>query len=80
MYKVDFYVKTTTKELTQRKKEGLAKWSEIVNWGRRSPYQFMNRILGIDLLDYQSFCFTNSFDKQFVMWLMSRSAGKSTLV
>lgn len=77
---MEWYVKTTKKELTQRKKESLLKWNEIVSWGRRSPYQFMSTILGIDLLDYQTFCFTNSFDKQFIMWLMSRSAGKSTLV
>nr|DAT84917.1 MAG TPA: Terminase large subunit [Caudoviricetes sp.] len=77
---MEFFAKTTTKELSQKKKEGLLKWADIIQWGRRSPSQFCELILGVSLLDYQNFCFTNSFDKQFIMWLMSRSAGKSTVV
>lgn len=30
-------------------------------------------------MDFQRYVFMNSWDKQFVLWLMSRNAGKSTL-
>lgn len=30
-------------------------------------------------MDYQKYCFMQSWDKQFVLWLMGRNSGKSTL-
>lgn len=65
--------------LSQRKLEGYLKWSKIVQWGRRNPVQFAETFLGIEFMDYQRYCFANSWSKQFVLWLMSRNGGKSVL-
>lgn len=36
-------------------------------------------MFGLELMDYQKYCFEASFYKQFVLWLLSRNAGKSVL-
>lgn len=65
--------------LSQRKLEGYIKWAEIIRWGRRNPVKFCEKFIGIEFMDYQRYAFMNSWDKQFVMWLMTRNGGKSTL-
>lgn len=65
--------------LSQRKLESYLKWSEIVQWGRKNPVKFSEMFLGVEYMDYQRYCFQMSWDKQFVLWLMSRNGGKSTL-
>lgn len=59
--------------LSARKLEGYMKWCEVVQWGRKNPVLFAEKFLGIEFLDYQRQVFSQSFDKQFVMWLMSRN-------
>ena len=63
--------------LSQRKLEGYLKWSKIIQWGRRNPVKFAESFLGIELMDYQRYAFMNSWDKQFVLWLMTRNGGKA---
>lgn len=65
--------------LSQRKLEGYLKWAKIIQWGRSQPVQFTERFLGVEFMDYQRYAFMNSWDKQFVLWLMTRNGGKSTL-
>lgn len=65
--------------LSQRKLEGYLKMAEIIQWGRRNPVKFVETFLGVEMMDYQKYAFMNSWTKQFVLWLMSRNAGKSTL-
>lgn len=65
--------------LTQKKLESYLKYSEIIKWGRRNPVKYIEFILGLELMDYQKYVFTESWNKQFSLWLMSRNAGKSTL-
>ncbi|WP_206530459.1 hypothetical protein [Clostridium perfringens] len=65
--------------LSPRKLEGYLKWAKIIQWGRRNPVKFAETFLGIEFMDYQRYTFMNSWDKQFVLWLMSRNGGKSTL-
>jgi hypothetical protein len=61
--------------LTQKKLEGYLKYNEILNWGRRNPVKFAELILGLELMDYQKYTFSESWTKQFVLWLMSRNGG-----
>ena len=61
--------------LTQKKLEGLKKYSEIIQWGRRNPALFAETFIGVTFMDYQKYTFLNSWDKQFVLWLMSRNGG-----
>lgn len=65
--------------LTQKKLEGLKKYSEIIQYGRKNPTWFAETFLGVTFMDYQKYTFMSSWDKQFALWLMSRNGGKSTL-
>lgn len=59
--------------ISQRKLEGYLKWAEIIRWGRRNPVKFAEQFLGVEFMDYQRYAFMQSFDKQFVLWLMTRN-------
>jgi hypothetical protein len=72
-------IKKSKNEMSQRKLEGYLKLAQIVQWGRKSPTRFVERFYGIELLDSQKYVFMESWYKQFVVWCMSRNAGKTTL-
>lgn len=63
--------------LSERKLEGYLKLAEIIQWGRKYPVRFVETFFGIELLDYQKYVFMNSWTKPFVLWVMSRNAGKA---
>ena len=73
-----YYVKPSESELTYKKLEYYTKLAQIKQWGIKNPTKFMSVFLGIDLLDSQEYIFMNSWTKPFVLWLESRSAGKTT--
>lgn len=74
------FVKPTEEIISQRKMEGMQKLSEIKHWGLRNPTKFMERFIGVDLLDVQNYTFMNSWDKMYALWLCTRNYGKSTLL
>lgn len=74
------FVKPTEEIISQRKMEGMQKLSEIKQWGLRNPTKFMERFIGVDLLDVQNYTFMNSWDKMYALWLCTRNYGKSTLL
>ena len=74
------FVKPTEEIISQRKLEGMQKLSEIKQWGLRNPTKFMERFIGVDLLDVQNYTFMNSWDKMYALWLCTRNYGKSTLL
>ncbi len=76
---MDFHVKTTEKMMSERKKEGYLKLAQIVQWGLKYPVKFVDRFLGIELLDYQKYVFMNSWVTPFCVWCQCRDSGKSTL-
>lgn len=47
---MEFYIKQSEVELSQRKLEGYLKLAEIVQWGRKNPTKFSERFLGIEFL------------------------------
>lgn len=65
--------------MSQRKVEGYLKLAEIINWGRKFPVRFVERFLGLDMLDYQKYVFLESWNKPYCVWCMGRSSGKTTL-
>jgi hypothetical protein len=69
----------TKQALSQRKIDGYLKLAEIIQWGRKNPIKFVERFLGLDLLDYQKWVFMESWYKQYVLWCMGRNSGKTTL-
>lgn len=69
------FVKPTEEIISQRKMEGMQKLSEIKQWGLRNPTKFMERFIGVDLLDVQTYTFMNSWDKMYALWLCTRNYG-----
>jgi hypothetical protein len=47
---VDFMLKMTKEQLTQRKLEGYYKLAQLVQWGRRVPVKFAEIVFGIEFL------------------------------
>ena len=76
---MEIYIPTTDQEFSQRKIEEYAKFEKIINWGRKDPVHFAEEFFGIKLIDYQKWCFMESWDKPFALWLCSRGTGKTTL-
>ena len=76
---MEFYVPMTDVEFSQRKLEEYAKFEKIINWGRQDPIRFSEEFYGVKLIDYQKWCFMQTWDKPFALWLCSRGAGKTTL-
>lgn len=72
------YNKPSQKEISQRKLEMYDKYCQVIQWGRRDPVRFAGRIMGLELLDIQKYSIYNSWTKDFVLWLESRNAGKTT--
>lgn len=66
-------------KISQRKLDGYLKLAEIIQWGRRNPVKFIERFMGLELLDYQKYVLTESWNTPYVLWCMGRSSGKTTL-
>lgn len=76
---MDYMVRRTEKELSQRKLEEYNNFIKIINAGRKNPIWFSEYMFGIKLMDYQKWAFMESWYKPFVLWLEGRGAGKTTL-
>ena len=71
---MEIYIPTPSKQLTQKKLESYYTYSRIINEGRRNPIWFAEEFLGIKLMDYQKWCFMESWTRPYVLWLMCRGA------
>ena len=74
-----FFKKPTYYDMSELKLEGLKKFSEIIQWGRRNPVKFCERFFGIEFLDFQKYVFMMSWITPNVVWCMTRNGGKTTL-
>ena len=61
-----------------RKMETYEKYLKVIVWGRNYPIKFIDRFMGVSLLDMQSYAIANSWNRDFLLWLESRNAGKSS--
>jgi hypothetical protein len=77
---MDFLIKRTDKELSERKQEAFSKFAKVIQWGRKAPVRFCERFYGIELLDHQRYVFMNSWVKPRNVWCASRGSGKTTLL
>lgn len=57
----------------------MEKYSRLIQWGRANPVQFIERVFGIELLDYQKYVLLNTWTAEHAVWVLSRNAGKSFL-
>lgn len=58
--------------------ETYEKYLKVIIWGRNDPVRFIDRFMGVSLLDMQSYAIANSWNRDFLLWLESRNAGKSS--
>jgi hypothetical protein len=58
----------------------ISRYIKLIQWGRKNPVSFMEKVFDVKLLDYQKYLLQSSWDKEFVVWLMTRNGGKSFLV
>jgi len=68
----------TEREFSQRKLETYAKYCQVLQWGRSHPVEFTERFMGISLLDIQKYAIAGAWNAEFIAWLESRNAGKTT--
>lgn len=68
------------KEISQRKLETYEKYMQVINWGRAYPVEFCSRFMGVELLDMQKYAIYNAWFRDFICWLQSRNAGKTTMI
>ena len=48
-----FFVKPTYYDMSELKLEGLKKFSQIIQWGRRNPVKFCERFFGVEFIECQ---------------------------
>ena len=77
---MEFIVRPTENELSQRKLETYSRYCDVMQWGRRDPVKFIQRFMGIELMDFQRYVIYNSWNRDFLLWLACRNWGKSTLL
>ena len=65
--------------MSRRMQEEYTKWSEFIQWGRRNPIFFAEKIFGVEFMDYQRYVFMMSWNTPYVVWCCSRGSGKSIL-
>ena len=80
MIVLEYFLRSSETQLSQKKLEGYLKLSEIIQWGRKAPIKFCERFMGIEFLDAQKYAFMNSWLKAYNLWCITRNGGKSTLV
>nr|DAQ20983.1 MAG TPA: Terminase large subunit [Caudoviricetes sp.] len=77
---ISVYGQKTDCGVTIREAESIKRYVALIQWGRKNPVQFVEKILQISLIDYQKWLIAMSWDKEYVVWACSRNAGKSFLV
>lgn len=76
---MDYFFPPTKVELAQRQISEYELYTKIIQEGRRNPVWFMEDMLGIKLFDSQKYIVMNSWQARFVVWLMSRGFGKTSI-
>ena len=64
-------------EILPKQLETFDKYSKILQWGRQNPTRFIEQFIGIQLTDYQKYVILSSWVPANVVWVCSRSSGKS---
>lgn len=77
---ISVYGNMTDNNLTIRDQDAMEKYVRLIQWGRRNPIQFVEKVLQIPLLDYQKWLIANTWTRRVAVWVCSRNAGKSFLV
>ena len=74
---MDYFIRKTDVQISQRKLEGYLKLAEIIQWGRKIPIKFCERFFGIEFLDAQKYAFMKSWLTPYNLWCITRNGGKA---
>lgn len=77
---ISIYKQKKDNNVTSRDYEAMRKYIAIIQWGRKNPVQFIENILGIQLMDYQRWLVAMTWAATDVVWACSRNLGKSFLL
>ena len=64
-------------EIVPKQLETFEKYTKILQWGRRNPTRFLEDFMNLQFTDHQKYVLLSSWIPQNVVWLLSRSSGKS---
>lgn len=76
---ISVYGNLTDNEVNIRKQENFQRYNRLIQWGRKHPTRFIEKILGIQLLDYQKWIVMGTWTAEKAAWVCSRNAGKTFL-
>ena len=74
---VSVYNNLTQNKITQRRKESVQKYVDLILWGRKHPVAFIEKIFKIKLMDYQAYVIEGTWTATSAAWVCSRNAGKT---
>lgn len=77
---ISVYRHLTNNNMTRRDEESIARYVRLIQWGRANPVQFIERVLGVPLMDYQRWLVSMTWVAEYAVWVCSRNAGKSFLL
>jgi len=77
---ISVYQNKTSNNITLRDYDSIKRYIALIQWGRKNPVAFVEKVFGITLMDYQKWLLSESWTKEYVVWVCSRNAGKSFLV
>lgn len=77
---ISVYKNKISNNVTSKDYAAMSKYIQLIQWGRRNPVGFIEKIFGITLMDYQRWLISESWTREYVVWACSRNAGKSFLV
>ena len=76
---MDYFFPPSKADLSQRQIEEYELYTKVIQEGRKNPVWFAEEILGIKLFDSQKILFMNSWIARFVVWLIHRGFGKTSI-
>ena len=77
---ISIYKLKKDNNVTSRDYEAMRKYITLIQWGRRNPVQFIELVLGIQLMDYQRWLVAMTWAATDAVWACSRNLGKSFLL
>lgn len=76
---MDYYFPPTKIELAQRQINEYELYTKIIQEGRKNPVWFVEEMFGIKLFDSQKILFMNSWQARYVVWIIHRGFGKTSI-
>ncbi len=76
---ISVYGNLIDNEVNIRKQENFQRYNRLIQWGRKHPTRFIEKVLGIQLLDYQKWIIMGTWTAEKAAWVCSRNAGKTFL-